>query len=187
MVFHLAKIKKIHMDNRRLQSASLSDTLELIGEGPSFKSTLRTMLADTMCFKQFSSKDIDILTDHMAAYHIPAKTTVFHEGERNSYLCVLIEGRIGVYKEDEHRGQKQLASIKQGKIFGEISLIDDFPYSASIVAETDVTCCLMSRENFRNCVEVHPILGVRLLHLISSMLCMRLRTTSGQLVDLIDT
>ncbi len=174
------------MDNRRLQSASLSDTLELIGEGPSFKSTLHTMLADAMCFKKFSSKDIDILTNHMKAYHVPARTTVFHEGERNSYLSVLIEGRIGVYKEDEHRERKQLASIKQGKIFGEISLIDDFPYSASIVAETDVTCCFMSRENFRNCVEVHPLLGVRLLRLISSMLCLRLRATSGQLVDLID-
>ena len=187
MFFYLAKIRKIRMDRRRLNSASLPDTFELIGEGPSFKSTLRTMLADAMCFKQFSSKEIDILTDHMAAYHVPAKTTVFHEGERNSYLCVLIEGRICVNKEDEHGEHKQLASIKQGKIFGEISLIDDFPYSASIVAETDVTFCIMSRENFRNCVEVHPILGVRLLRLISSMLCMRLRTTSGQLVDLIDT
>lgn len=187
MVFHLAKIRKIHMDYRRLNSASLSDTLELIGDGPSFKSTLHTMLADAMCFKKFSSEDIDTLADHMRAYHVPARTTVFHEGERNSYLCILIEGRIGVYKEDEDGKRKQLASIKPGKIFGEISLIDDFPYSASVVAETDVTCCFMSRENFRNCVEVHPILGVRLLRLISSMLCMRLRTTSGRLVDLIDT
>ena len=94
------------MDNRRLQSTSLSDTLELIGEGPSFKSTLHTMLADAMCFNKFSSEDIDVLTDHMEAYHVPARTTVFHEGERNSYLSVLIEGRIGVYKEDEHRERK---------------------------------------------------------------------------------
>ena len=175
------------MDYKRLHSAPLSDTLELIGDGPSFKNTLHAMLEDAICFDKFSSQDIDMLVDHMKAYHVPARTTIFHEGERNSYLCVLIDGRIGVYKEDEHRERKQLASIKSGKIFGEISLIDDFPYSASIVAETDVTCCFMSRENFRNCVEVHPVLGVRLLRLISSMLCMRLRATSGQLVDLIDT
>ncbi|MFT5131934.1 MAG: CRP/FNR family cyclic AMP-dependent transcriptional regulator [Gammaproteobacteria bacterium] len=175
------------MDNKRLQSASLSDALELIGEGPSFKNSLHDMLTNAMCFTRFSSQDINILVDHIKAYHVPARTTIFHEGERNSYLCVLIDGRIGVYKEDERGERKQLATIKQGKIFGEISLIDDFPYSASIVAETDVTCCLMSRENFRNCVDVNPILGVRLMRLISSMLCMRLRSTSGQLVDLIDT
>ncbi len=174
------------MENRRLDSASLSDVLELIGEGPSFMSTKCAMLANAMCFRQFSSKDINILANYMKACSAPAKATIFQEGERNSYLCVLIEGRLSVYKEDEHSEQKQIASIKQGKIFGEISLIDDFPFSASIVAETNVTCCLMSRANFRDCVEDNPLLGVRLLRLISSMLCMRLRMTSGQLVDLID-
>jgi CRP-like cAMP-binding protein len=175
------------MEQNRLESAPLSDNLELIGEGPSFRNRLCLMLAQAKCFEQFEQKEIEVLADHMKAYRAKKGVTIFHEGERNSYLCILVTGKVGVFKEDEHREVKLLTSIMPGKIFGEISLIDDFPYSASIVAETEATLLLMSRGSFRQCVDINPVLGVRLLRLITTMLCQRLRSTSGQLIDLIHT
>jgi CRP-like cAMP-binding protein len=81
---------------------------------------------------------------------------------------------------------KLLSVINPGKIFGEISVIDNLPYSASLIAESDVIIVLMSRESFRQCIDERSIIGVRLLSLIARMLCERLRSSSGQLVDYID-
>lgn len=173
------------MKQHRLESGPLSANLELIGDGPSFRDRLCLMLAQAKCFENFAPKDIEILANHMKAYRANKGVTIFSEGERNSYLCVLVTGKVGVFKEDEHRVAKLLTTIVPGKLFGEISLIDDFPYSASIVAETETSVLLMSRESFRKCVELSPVLGVRLLRLIADMLCQRLRSTSGQLIDYI--
>ncbi|MDZ4201183.1 MAG: cyclic nucleotide-binding domain-containing protein [Gallionella sp.] len=174
------------MENKRLQSIPLPETLELVGDGPSFQSTLCTMLEQAKGFENFSQADLVFLAKHMKAYRVPEGATIFREGERNSYFCILSEGRVCVYKEDAHNDIKLLTVIPPGRIFGEISLIDDFPYSASIVAETEAVFLLMSRENFRHCVEERPVLGVRLLGIIARMLCARLRSTSGQLIDTLD-
>jgi len=174
------------MEQKRLHSIPLPDNLEQIGDGPSFHDTMCNMLGQAKSFENFVHADIEILAKHMKAYRVPAGATIFREGERNSYLCVLIDGRVNVYKEGSDSSIKWLTTIPPGRIFGEISLIDDFPYSASIVAETESIFLLMSRENFRNCVDDNPVLGVRLLRLVARMLSARLRATSGQLVDFID-
>ena len=174
------------MENKRLTSVPLPGNMELLGDGAAFQDNIRTMLLDAKGFDDFSQPDLVFLAKHMKAYRVPEGTTIFREGERNSYLCVLIEGRVCVYKEDRDNEIKLLTVIPPGRIFGEISIIDNFPYSASIIAETEATFLLMSRESFRQCIDDKPVLGVRLLSLIARLLCARLRSASGQLVDYID-
>ena len=174
------------MQHRRLHSIPAPGKLELLGEGSGFRNTLYSMLAKAKCFEKFTQNDLELLADLMKAYRAPPDTTIVIEGEHNSCLCVLIEGRVGVFKEDDRGVIKHLASIMQGRAFGEISLIDDLPFSASVITATESVFLLMSRECFYNCVDTHPVLGVRLLRLVGGMLCQRLRATSVHLVDLID-
>ncbi len=174
------------MDNKRHISEPLPSEMRLIGDGRSFHDTICNMLMDAKGFEGFQQQDLNYLAQHMKAYAVDAGTTIFREGDHNSYLCVLIEGRVCVYKEDREHDNKLLTVILPGRIFGEISVIDNFPYSASIIAESDATFLLMSRESFRQCVDDKPVLGVRLLSLIARLLCARLRAASGQLVEYIE-
>jgi len=174
------------MENKRYFSVPLPSDLELLGDGPSFQNTLCGMLTKAKGFEDFEQPELLFLAKHMKAYRVPKGGTIFREGDRNSYFSVLVEGRIGVYKEDSSDEVKLLNDILQGSIFGEISVIDDLPYSASLVADSDATIVLMSRESFRKCINENPIIGVRLLNLIAHLLCARLRSVSGQLVDYID-
>ena len=174
------------MENKRRNSEPISGEFELLGDGQSFLDTISDMLIGIKGFEMFSQKDIAHLSRHMKAYLVRAGTTIIHEGERTSYLFILVQGKVCVYKEDSNHKQKLLSTISQGRIFGEISLIDDFPYSASIIAESNATLLLMSREWFRQCIDDKPQLGVRLLSYIARMLCARLRASSGQLVEYVD-
>lgn len=172
------------MEKNRLMP--LPNYFELLGEGTSFQDTLSGMLMKVKGFEDFALPELIFLAKRMKAYRVPAKATIFSEGDRNSYFSVLTEGRVCVYKEDSDNEVKLLSAIPPDRIFGEISVIDDLPYSASLVAETDVIILLMSRESFRQCVADNSTLGVRLLNLIAHLLCARLRSVSGQLVDYID-
>jgi len=173
------------MNERRIASTVLAD-LELLGEGTSYREEICGMLVNVPLFDDFSPAELRLIASHMHAYRAPPNATLLQEGERGGYLGVVVEGRIGVYKEDGSGHAKQIASITPGKSFGEMSLLDEMPSSAAIVTVADTKLVLISRENFRRMVDDHPALGVRLIWKIARLISLRLRQTSGQLVDYLE-
>jgi CRP/FNR family cyclic AMP-dependent transcriptional regulator len=173
------------MKNKPLFSVPRPSAMELLGDGPSFQNTLCAMLTKVKGFEDFELPELLYLAKHMKAYRVQSGQTIFLEGDRNSHFSALIEGRICVYKEDSDDQVKLLTIIPPGRIFGEISVIDNLPYSASLVAESDAIIALMSRESFHQCINENPIIGVRLLTLVAHLLSTRLRSASGQLIDYI--
>jgi CRP/FNR family transcriptional regulator len=174
------------MQTTGLSSIPFPTGMELLEDGQHSQEALCKMLKDVKGFEEFEQSDLAFLAKHMKAFRAEAGSTIFREGDRNSYLNVLIEGQAGVYKEDSDDKVKFLASMFPSRIFGEISAIDNLPSSASVVAETDAVIITMSRESFRKCIYERPNIGVRLLDHIAHLLCARLRSVSNQLVDYID-
>ncbi len=174
------------MGNKEAFSVPMQSRKEVLGEGPTFHEAICTMLRTSKAFESFKQPDCGYVAKHMRAYQVPAGDTIYHEGDKGGYFSVLIEGRISVYKEDSDGQVKFLNAIPPGGIFGEISVIDNRPTSASLIAETDVIIVDMSRESFQQCVNENPAFGVQLLTLVARIMCARLRSVSGRLVDYID-
>lgn len=174
------------MPNKQTISIPLPSKLELIEAGASSHENIYNMLAKAHGFEIFEPSELAFIAKHMNSYRIPAGGTLFCEGDKNSNLGLLVKGRISVYKEDSDNLCKLFGFVTEGRFFGEISVIDDLPYSASLVAESEVTILLMSRDNFRKCIADNSIIGVRLLKIIARLLAARLRSTSSKLADYID-
>jgi CRP-like cAMP-binding protein len=73
-----------------------------------------------------------------------AGTTIVKEGEPGDVLCVITQGTVQVRKRDT-----TVAEMTVGDFFGEISLIDGGPRSATVVARDDVTLLTLSASDFR--------------------------------------
>lgn len=174
------------MGNKEAFSVPMPAKKEVLGEGPSFQDAICTMLQTVKAFEGFGQPELMYLAQHMRAYQVPAGGTIYYEGDRGGHFSVLIEGRISVYKEDSDDQVKCLNIMRPGSIFGEISVIDNRPTSASLVAESDVVIVDMPRETFQQCVNQNPAFGVRLVCLVARILSARLRSASGRLVDYID-
>jgi CRP-like cAMP-binding protein len=160
--------------------------LQLIGEGTTFQDTLVDMLAGSQFFNRYAGQELRLMTQYMHAYAIDAGTTVFSEGDPGNCMGLLVSGRIEVVKDDAEGNSKPIATISAGKTFGEMSLIDGLPYSATTNSTEPSTVILLTKENFRRCVQEHPALGVKLLWDLARLLSMRLRHTSGQLVEYLE-
>lgn len=171
------------MKNRRLISPALSDQLQLIGDGLSFTTAMRIAFGNAVVFENFTPADIHSISTYMHAYRANMGATIFREGEPNGYLCVLAEGLVGVYKQDESGKNSKISTIQPGEIFGKTSLFEDLPYTVSLIAEARSTVLLMSRENFRLCVDRNPALAMRILLQIAQRLSLRLKETSAALVE----
>src|SRR6185369_5398380 len=59
--------------------------------------------------------------------------------------------------------QKRLGVFSAGMAFGEVGMLDQAPRSAMVMAETDVECHLLKREDFDALGETHPRIKITLL------------------------
>ena len=82
--------------------------------------------------------------------------------------------------------EKPLARIETGKPFGEMSLIDGEPRSATAKAKVDSKVLTLTQDDFRTLSEEHPRLGAILLMKLAELMSYRLRQTSGMLVEYLE-
>jgi len=159
--------------------------LEQIGFGANFKGEVVSMLESNNMFTDFERSELRTLADYCQAYSAPLGTVVFNEGEQSSYLCLLVDGRLSVLKDADGEKSKKLVDVRPGKTIGEMSVIDGLPYSATVKSAVDSKLILITKENFVQITEDHPRLGVKILWKFSQLLSLRLRQTSGKLIDLL--
>jgi CRP/FNR family cyclic AMP-dependent transcriptional regulator len=81
--------------------------------------------------------------------------------------CVL-SGTVRVQREGSGSAPPVvLVEHGPGGFFGEMSLLDDFPRSASVLALTPTTCALISKWDFQRELRAHPEIGLALLRVMS--------------------
>ena len=90
-----------------LQKNDILDSLTLLGTGKAFQDELCSMIATTQMFRDFEWHDIEALSGYMQAYEASNGTTLFREGEKGTYMCLIIEGKVDVFKEDHNDRRKR--------------------------------------------------------------------------------
>lgn len=162
-----------------------ADTLKPAGLEPSKSSFRERSLAlfETTWALDFSWEEIIAFTEYMDTYNAKKGQVIFREGSREYYMCIIADGRVNILKDDSDQKNKVIASIGKGGVLGEMSLIDGSPRSATAVADEHVTLFLLSKDKFDLLVNKKPLLGVKLVMKIARMMSLRLRQTSGTLVD----
>ena len=64
---------------------------------------------------------------------------IIREGDTGKSFFRLLEGKAGVYTDYEKKEPFRLAILEAGEFFGEMAILEAYPRSATIVAETKVT------------------------------------------------
>ncbi len=158
-------------------------------ENPSFtdvdmRASERARLLDqTEWSAEFEWQQIEAMVRYMRLKKAPKGATLFREGAVESFMCIIVTGRVRIEKEGQSARKKSITEIGPGQILGELSLTEEQPRSASAVAVDEVTFLMLTREDFERLASELPLLGVRVLSRIVRLLGERLRRTSGMLAD----
>lgn len=99
----------------------------------------------------------------MHARQFPAQQPVFWIGERGDEFYVVQSGKVSVCCPDESGKEVTLATLGPGHFFGEISLLDGGPRTATIRALSQTTLLGLGREDFLGFLERHPKAAVHML------------------------
>lgn len=136
------------------------------------------MLENISLLQGFERAEIEKLAQYCRAYKATSGAVIFKEGEKSHFMCLLVAGRVNILKEN-----KQVATIRAGKSMGEMSLIDGFPYSATAISAVDSELVMFTRLQFERLGETNPLVALKLYKAIARLMSLRLRQTTGVLID----
>lgn len=144
------------------------------------------MIAATQLFADASWNDIDSFSKYVQCFITPAGTVIFKEGDAGNFLCLLVKGEVGIFKEGLGGKSQRIASVSRGKTIGEMSIIDGEPRSATCIAHDDSVVLMLTKDNFARIIKEKPGLAVFILSRLAKLMSQRLRGVSGQLVEHLD-
>jgi HEAT repeat protein/ATP/ADP translocase len=108
-------------------------------------------------------------------------THIFQEGKPGGALYVVVSGRVAIERAGQRKGSvARLAVIEPRSYFGEMSLFDNSPHSASALAIQDTLTLRMRREPLVELVRQYPDLALILINVLSQ----RLREANERITQL---
>lgn len=111
--------------------------------------------------------------------HFTAGQSIIEEGQEGGNLHIIIDGRAEVSKSGKDKDDKKyLADLGRGSIFGEMSVFDDAPYSATIKAREDCSVHVIKGEDFKKFLKKNPDVAYEVFCTLISLIGSRLRRTN---------
>ena len=111
--------------------------------------TEAALLSEISIFGLLDADERSVLAQHIDQRQFPAGTTIFRAGDHGGAMYVVRAGQVEVWLYDEDNQRVVLDVIEGGGLFGELSLLDEQPRSATATAVTDVDVLTIDREDLR--------------------------------------
>lgn len=118
--------------------------------GPASVSTL--MLRNVPLFSALPDEQLSLLARAAGRKSFPHNATVISAGDPSDALYLVVAGRLKVMMSDEEGREVILAILSAGECFGEMSVIDDAPRSATVTAIDPCELVVISKYDFKKCL-----------------------------------
>ncbi len=138
------------------------------------------MLRSIPLFKDLTDADLDVINDLTTEKNVTKGTVVLTEGAMGDSLYAIVTGRVKVFISDEDGREIILKFLGTGDFFGEMSVIDKQPRSASVSAVEACTFKVLSQQGFQECTARAP----RIAALVMQALAKRLREADKKISTL---
>ena len=128
-----------------------------------------SLLAGIDMFELLHGEDKQALADVVDAVKLNATETLFNAGEPGDALFVVRSGSIELFIKDT-AGQKIVLTVaEEGDLFGELSLLDSGPRTATAIALTDTELLVLDRDDLLLLFQKRPDAALHMLAAMSAM------------------
>jgi len=127
-------------------------------------------LATVPLFKGLAAPELDKFAELLREKTYPKGSVILFEDDPGDSLFIVREGRVKVVLVAEDGREVILGLLGVGEHFGELSLIDDQPRSAHVIAMEESALLVLRRDDFRRRVEASPSVAWSLLTELSRRL-----------------
>jgi CRP-like cAMP-binding protein/tetratricopeptide (TPR) repeat protein len=125
---------------------------------------LNNVMAISPLFKDFDPAERKQIVEKFRMKQAAPGEVLIAEGKNSDGLYVVLHGAVQVATSKEKR-PIELAKLKEGDVFGEMSLLTRKPATATVTSQGNSILLRLPRENFQELVLTHP----QILELVSEL------------------
>jgi CRP/FNR family cyclic AMP-dependent transcriptional regulator len=137
-------------------------------------------LSPITLFSELSPDELSVIAGRLKQRSFRADEVIFKQGEPGDAMYIIRLGRVRIYSRDESGKELTLNVYQEGEFFGEFSLIDGEPRSASAEAVEPTEALVLRNRDLIAILSDHPEIAVSLMRGLVS----RLRYTTEYAEDL---
>jgi len=115
-------------------------------------------LGEIWMFSACSASQLRTIRKAIEEVAVPEGRVLCEEGSLGREFFFIVEGTASV-----RRAGRRVATLDAGKWFGELSLLDRKPRSATVVSETPMTLLVLEQRRFNGLLDDMPNLSHKLL------------------------
>lgn len=139
-----------------------------------------SLLHQVPLFKHLSDDQLTRLSEICRRKGFKAGTVLFREKEPGDAFYIIVSGLVKVFTSNTGGEEKILSVFQAGDNFGELSLIDGKPRSASAQVLEDSMFLTLRGTEFLQLLKAHPDMSLSIMQ----ELCRRIRETNEHVYDL---
>jgi diguanylate cyclase (GGDEF)-like protein len=138
----------------------------------------RSVLAGAAVFSLLAADELDRVVEYVRIVPLAKGSTLFREGDAGNDLYILAEGAVAVSIRLPGGGDHEIARFAVGDFFGEMSIFDNAPRSATCTALQPSRLFSLSKAEFSAIIAEHPRIALKLMYRMLHVTTQRLRGTS---------
>ncbi len=135
-------------------------------------------------FRSLSTSELEEMIAISRLFKAPKGYTILEEGKAGHGMYVVVHGmctcRMRLFQGDD----THLANLYKGDVFGEMSLIDDGPVSATVTTVNDCILYHIDKARFTEMRVGHRPAAFKVLRALAPTICERLRTINARIGDI---
>jgi CRP-like cAMP-binding protein len=129
------------------------------------KAVLVNFLGSISLFSKAEAAVLSHLAEKTSVYSYPAHQRIISKGEIGNSMYMILSGRLKV-----HDKEHQVAELKSGEYFGELSLLDSEPRSMSVTTTEPSMLGTISRSDFYDVLKEFPDMTREIIDVLNKRL-----------------
>ncbi|TVR33412.1 MAG: diguanylate cyclase [Spirochaetaceae bacterium] len=144
-----------------------------------------SFLQNVAIFADLSSEERSRIAALLSRVELKGGQQLFREGDRGETLYIVRSGECAITVSLPDGQEIDITSFGSGDFFGEMSVFEDAPRSASCYARSDAVLYALTEHDFHTLLDNHPSLAMQVMFRMLTATAQRLANTNVFLSDMV--
>ena len=128
------------------------------------------ILREIPLFQLLDQQESQVLAQEMDQCRFLAGQLIFQQGDPGGTMFIVKSGQVETFLVDSDKERISLETLDVGGMFGELSLLDNQPRTASARAITNVELVVIDQDDLRILIKAHPDAAIDIMATLSKRL-----------------
>ncbi len=136
-------------------------------------------------FSNLTDEELLTLSERIEEQSIEPEQVLFYEGDKGDELYIVREGEIAITVKLPTGEDLEISTVTQGNFFGEMSIFEHAPRSATCYAKKKCRLLTLKGDVFYTLINTYPELATKIMYRMLNITTERLSSTSNFLSDMV--